>query len=107
VQVLLLCCASSAAPQHFALQQTDKNPYLNLLYFILYSCDFTPGMHYYIVHPHRRCLAKSTQSSLLCWNFSKTIQRTIVDFPAFLETGLAKKISVCVHTTRVPNIKDD
>ncbi len=25
------------------------------------------------------------------------IQRTIVDFPAFLETGLAEKISVCVH----------
>ncbi len=35
------------------------------------------------------------------------IHRTIVDFPAFLETGLAEKISVCVHTTRVPNKKED
>ncbi len=35
------------------------------------------------------------------------IHRTIVDFPAFLETGLAVKISVCVHTTRVPNKKED
>jgi hypothetical protein len=29
------------------------------------------------------------------------------DFPAFLETGLVEKISVCVHTTRVPNKKED
>ena len=28
------------------------------------------------------------------------IQRPIVDFPAFLETGLAEKIGVCDHTTR-------
>ena len=31
------------------------------------------------------------------------IQRTIVDFPAFLETGLDEKIAVCDHTTRDPN----
>jgi hypothetical protein len=31
------------------------------------------------------------------------IQRPIVDFPAFLETGLAEKIAVCDHTTRDPN----
>ncbi len=35
------------------------------------------------------------------------IQRTIVDSPAFLETGSAEKISVCVHTTRVPNKKEE
>jgi hypothetical protein len=29
------------------------------------------------------------------------IQKPIVDFPAFLETGLAEKIAVCDHTTRV------
>jgi hypothetical protein len=31
------------------------------------------------------------------------IQRPIVDFPAFLETGLAEKIAVCDHTSRNPN----
>jgi multisubunit Na+/H+ antiporter MnhB subunit len=31
------------------------------------------------------------------------IQRTIVDFPAFLEHGLAEKISVCGHSNRDPN----
>jgi hypothetical protein len=31
------------------------------------------------------------------------IQRPIVDFPAFLETGLAKEIAVCDHKTRDPN----
>jgi hypothetical protein len=35
------------------------------------------------------------------------IQRTNVGLPAFLETGLAEKISVCVHTTRVPNKEED
>jgi hypothetical protein len=35
------------------------------------------------------------------------IQRTIVDFHAFLETGLAEKISICVHTTRVPIKEED
>ncbi len=37
------------------------------------------------------------------------IQNTIVDFLAFLETGLTEKISVCVHTgtTRVQNKKED
>jgi hypothetical protein len=35
------------------------------------------------------------------------IPRTIVDFPAFLETGLAEKIAVCAHTTRDPNKEDD
>jgi hypothetical protein len=36
--------------------------------------------------------------------FSKTvIQRPIVDFPAFLETGLAEKITICDHTTSDPN----
>jgi hypothetical protein len=30
------------------------------------------------------------------------IQRTIVDSPAFLETGLAEKIAVCAHTIRLP-----
>jgi hypothetical protein len=28
------------------------------------------------------------------------IPRTIVDYPAFLEHGLAEKIAVCAHTTR-------
>jgi hypothetical protein len=31
------------------------------------------------------------------------IQKATVDFPAFLETGLAEKIAVCDHTTRDPN----
>jgi hypothetical protein len=31
------------------------------------------------------------------------IQRSIVDFPAFLEQGLAEKIADCDHTTRDPN----
>ncbi len=31
------------------------------------------------------------------------IQRPIVDFPAFLETGFAEKIAVCDKTTRDPN----
>ncbi len=31
------------------------------------------------------------------------IQRTIVDFPAFLEHGSAEKIAVCAHTNRDPN----
>ncbi len=35
------------------------------------------------------------------------IQRTIVDFPAFLETGLTEKISVCVLATRVANKKEE
>jgi hypothetical protein len=35
------------------------------------------------------------------------IQRTIDDFPAFLETGLVEKISDCVHTTRVPNKNEE
>jgi hypothetical protein len=35
------------------------------------------------------------------------ISRTIVDFPAFLEQGLAEKIAVCAHTTRDPNKEDD
>jgi hypothetical protein len=29
------------------------------------------------------------------------IQRTTVDFPAFLETGLAEKIAVCAHRSRL------
>jgi hypothetical protein len=29
------------------------------------------------------------------------IQRIIVDSPAFFETGLAEKIGVCAHTTRL------
>jgi hypothetical protein len=35
------------------------------------------------------------------------IQRTIVDFTAFLETSLSEKISLCVHATRVPNKKKE
>jgi hypothetical protein len=31
------------------------------------------------------------------------IQRTIVDFSAFLERGSAEKIAVCAHTNRDPN----
>jgi hypothetical protein len=31
------------------------------------------------------------------------IQRAIVDFSVFLETGLAEKIAVFDHTTRDPN----
>jgi hypothetical protein len=31
------------------------------------------------------------------------IQRTIVNFPAFLEHGLVVKIAVCAHTNRDPN----
>jgi hypothetical protein len=30
------------------------------------------------------------------------IQRTIVDSPAFLETGLVEKIAVCAHSTCLP-----
>ena len=32
-----------------------------------------------------------------------TIQRPIVDFTAFLETGLTEKIAVCDYTTHDPN----
>jgi hypothetical protein len=35
------------------------------------------------------------------------IQRTTVDFPAFLETGFCGKDSVCVHITLVLNKKED
>jgi hypothetical protein len=35
------------------------------------------------------------------------IPGTIVDSPAFLEHGSAKKIAVCGHTTRDPNKEDD
>jgi hypothetical protein len=35
------------------------------------------------------------------------IPRTIADFPAFLDTGLAEKIAVCAHTTCDPNKEDD
>jgi hypothetical protein len=35
------------------------------------------------------------------------IPRTIDDFPAFLEHGLAEKIAVCGHITRDPNKEDD
>jgi hypothetical protein len=35
------------------------------------------------------------------------IPRTIVDSSAFLEHGLAEKITVCAHTTRDPNKDDD
>jgi hypothetical protein len=37
------------------------------------------------------------------------IQRTIVEFPAFFGDWFGGKISVCVHvhTTRVPNKKED
>jgi hypothetical protein len=31
------------------------------------------------------------------------IQRTIVDFLAFFEQGLAEKIAVCAHTNRDPS----
>jgi hypothetical protein len=31
------------------------------------------------------------------------IQRPIVEFPAFLKTGLVEKIAVCDYTTRDPN----
>jgi hypothetical protein len=31
------------------------------------------------------------------------IQRTIVDFPAFLEHGSAENMAVCAHTNRDPN----
>jgi hypothetical protein len=35
--------------------------------------------------------------------YSRAInQRTIVDFPAFVETPLVEKIAVCAHTTRLP-----
>ena len=30
------------------------------------------------------------------------IHTAIVESPAFLETGLAEKIAVCAHTTRLP-----
>jgi hypothetical protein len=54
---------------------------------------------------------KIRQSVILCGMleflqifFSQdVIQRSIVDFPAFLETVLAEKIPVCDHTTRDPN----
>jgi hypothetical protein len=35
------------------------------------------------------------------------IQRTIVDSPACLETGLAEKVAVCDPTTRLPKKKED
>ena len=35
------------------------------------------------------------------------IRRPIVDFPAFLETGLPEKIAVCYHTTCDPNKQKD
>jgi hypothetical protein len=35
------------------------------------------------------------------------IQKTIVDFPAFLEHGSAEKIAVCAHTNRDPNKQED
>jgi hypothetical protein len=44
-----------------------------------------------------------------CWNSSNIlysqalIQRTIVDFPAFLEHSSAEKIAVCAHTNHDPN----
>jgi hypothetical protein len=31
------------------------------------------------------------------------IQRTIADFPAFLDHGSVEKIAVCAHTNRDPN----
>jgi hypothetical protein len=31
------------------------------------------------------------------------IERTIVDFPAFLEHSSAKKIAICAHTNRDPS----
>jgi hypothetical protein len=34
-------------------------------------------------------------------------RRTIVDFPAFLESGLEEKIAVCDHTRRDPNKYED
>jgi hypothetical protein len=33
----------------------------------------------------------------------KPKQETIVESPAFLEHGLAEKITICAHTTRDPN----
>ncbi len=46
---------------------------------------------------------------LLIFFSQAVIQRTVVDFPAFLETGLAEKISVCncIPTARVPNKKEN
>ncbi len=37
---------------------------------------------------------------LLIFFSQAVIQRPIVEFPVFLETGLAEKIAVCDHTTR-------
>jgi hypothetical protein len=34
-------------------------------------------------------------------------QRTIIVSPAFLEHGLADKITVCAHTNRDPNKQED
>ncbi len=58
-------------------------------------------------------MKKSAKSVTLFWfglrdvgigdNSQAVIQRPIVDFPAFLETGLVEKIAVCDHTTREPN----
>jgi hypothetical protein len=57
-------------------------------------------------------MKKIRQRSALFWFgllnvgilYSQTvIQRTIVDFPAFLEHGLAEKNAVCAHTNRDPN----
>jgi hypothetical protein len=54
-------------------------------------------------------MKKSANFGLDCgmWNSSNILlairnPRTIVDSPALLETGLAEKIAVCAHTTRLP-----
>ncbi len=37
--------------------------------------------------------------------FSEAVIQRPLDFPEFLEQGLAEKIALCVNTTRVPNKK--
>jgi hypothetical protein len=44
-----------------------------------------------------------------CWNIlsQAVTQRTIVDFPAILDHGLAKKIGVRAHANGDPNKQED
>jgi hypothetical protein len=53
----------------------------------------TKGLHYFGLD----C------GMLELFKYSYSIQRIIVDFPAFLEHGSVEKITVCAYTNRDPN----
>jgi hypothetical protein len=45
------------------------------------------------------CFGLQVVSTILQTFYSRTVlKRTVVDFPEFLETGLAEKIAVCAHS---------